>query len=197
VHQAYGQYYSVAPYMEYMEAAPYMDAQQQCYKPPNGRSRHAEDMVGYKQVGRVKWFDVSKKFGFIAPADGSHDLFVHGGDIEPPLGLSDTLRVGDALFSSTLAAGDIVEYEPSQQGGRLRAVEVCKFVCIEDIISAHKESGAVKLEAEAEATDDDDAATSGGSIVVTPGTPVSETDEVRPRLGDGRRGLCARAGAFS
>jgi CspA family cold shock protein len=49
-------------------------------------------------TGTVKWFSDEKGFGFITPADGSKDLFVHHSDI-----VADGFR--------TLAEGAQVTYE--------------------------------------------------------------------------------------
>ncbi len=55
--------------------------------------------------GTVKWFNVTKGFGFIAPEDGSKDAFVHISAVE---------RAG----LSSLSEGQKVSYElqPGQNG---------------------------------------------------------------------------------
>ena len=56
-------------------------------------------------IGTVKWFNMAKGFGFIAPEDGSKDAFVHISALE---------RAG----IGTLNEGQKVEYElqPGQNG---------------------------------------------------------------------------------
>ena len=49
-------------------------------------------------TGTVKWFNDSKGFGFIAPSDGTPDVFVHFSSIQ-----------GDGFKS--LAEGQAVEFE--------------------------------------------------------------------------------------
>jgi cold shock protein len=52
-------------------------------------------------TGTVKWFNSEKGYGFITPADGGKDLFVHFSSVQ-----------GDGYKS--LAEGANVEYEPQQ-----------------------------------------------------------------------------------
>lgn len=56
-------------------------------------------------VGTVKWFNPTKGYGFIAPEDGSDDVFVHISAVE---------RAG----LTTLHENDRVEFEavPGQKG---------------------------------------------------------------------------------
>ena len=56
-------------------------------------------------IGTVKWFNMAKGFGFIAPEDGSKDAFVHISAVE---------RAG----ISSLDEGQRVEYElqPGRDG---------------------------------------------------------------------------------
>ncbi|MBI5475520.1 MAG: cold-shock protein [Ignavibacteriales bacterium] len=63
-------------------------------------------------IGKVKWFDGKKGFGFITPNDGSADLFVHFSGIK-----------SDNEFK-TLKEGMVVEYETTTGKKGLQAVNV-------------------------------------------------------------------------
>ena len=62
-------------------------------------------------TGTVKWFNESKGFGFIAPSDGSADVFVHFPAIE-----------GKGF--KTLAEGQAVSYEVEKGPKGLQATHV-------------------------------------------------------------------------
>jgi len=64
-----------------------------------------------KQIGAVKWFNSEKGFGFIAPATGGEDLFVHQSEIS------------SAGFRS-LMEGEEVEFKVAEERGKSKAVEV-------------------------------------------------------------------------
>jgi CspA family cold shock protein len=66
--------------------------------------RHHHDVqgeYGMRTSGTVKWFNDTKGFGFITPADGSKDCFVHHSAIQ-----------GSGFKS--LAEGDRVEFDVVQ-----------------------------------------------------------------------------------
>ena len=62
-------------------------------------------------TGTVKWFNESKGYGFISPADGSDDVFVHFREI-----------VGDGF--KTLVEGQAVSYEVENGPKGLQASQV-------------------------------------------------------------------------
>jgi cold shock protein len=64
-------------------------------------------------TGTVKWFNDEKGFGFIAPEDGSKDLFVHQSAID-----------GDGYRSLDEGAKVTYESEASEKGPRAVNVRV-------------------------------------------------------------------------
>jgi cold shock protein len=60
------------------------------------------------QKGTVKWFNPTKGYGFIQPADGGRDVFVHISAVE---------RAG----LSTLNEGQAIEYEIVENRGKSSA----------------------------------------------------------------------------
>jgi CspA family cold shock protein len=65
----------------------------------------------YMVKGTVKWFNESKGYGFITPADGSPDVFVHFSVIE-------------GTGFKTLAEGQTVQFEAQRGAKGLQATRV-------------------------------------------------------------------------
>jgi len=59
-------------------------------------------------VGKVKWFNKTKGFGFIGPNDGSNDVFVH---------ISEVLKTGN----NDLKENQEVEYDLVENNGKFAA----------------------------------------------------------------------------
>lgn len=70
-------------------------------------------MVG---KGKIRWFDARRGYGFIIPADGSPDIFVH----RRVLQVSARVR--------RLEPGQLVEYEAQQTGQGVKATKVTVLV---------------------------------------------------------------------
>jgi cold shock protein len=62
-------------------------------------------------TGTVKWFNPGKGFGFIAPSDGSKDVFVHISAVEQA-GLG------------TLAEGQKISFEVTTERGKIAATNL-------------------------------------------------------------------------
>jgi CspA family cold shock protein len=69
---------------------------------PFGRASKTHVLKGFPMTaGTVKWFNLQKGFGFIAPDDGGKDAFVHISAVERA-GLGD-LREGQKLTYEVIA----------------------------------------------------------------------------------------------
>jgi cold shock CspA family protein len=92
------------------------DFSQVDYKNPETFPQHTtEELPEGKQRGVCKWFDVTKGYGFITPADSTEDIFVHQ---------SALLCAKDAV-SRTLVTGENIEFElDTDDSGRKKAQNV-------------------------------------------------------------------------
>ncbi len=64
-------------------------------------------------VGKVKWFNSRKGYGFISPDDGSKDIFVHASALEQS-------------EINYLDEGDTITFEVSEQDGKTKAINLKK-----------------------------------------------------------------------
>jgi cold shock protein len=64
-------------------------------------------------VGKVKWFNSRKGYGFISPDDGSKDVFVHASALEQS-------------EINYLDEGDTVTFEVTEQDGKTKAINLKK-----------------------------------------------------------------------
>lgn len=60
------------------------------------------------QTGKVKWFNSTKGYGFIAPSDGGRDVFVH-------------ITALEAAGIKALNEGQTVSYEVVEERGKAMA----------------------------------------------------------------------------
>ena len=62
-------------------------------------------------IGKIKWFDTKKGFGFISPDDGGKDAFLHVSALQ-------------AANIQSVNDGQAVEYELTEQRGKMAASNI-------------------------------------------------------------------------
>src|SRR5829696_6028744 len=67
-----------------------------------GPPDHPRDQECTVQQGTVRWYDLERGFGFLAPDDGSADIFVHVSQVQ-----------GEGV-ARALREGQTVEFEPGE-----------------------------------------------------------------------------------
>mgnify|MGYP006084589643 CR=1 FL=1 len=64
-----------------------------------------------KQTGTVKWFNSEKGYGFIAPDNGSKDVFIHRSSVE-------------AARLHTLDENQKIEFDIEEKQGKTSAINI-------------------------------------------------------------------------
>eukprot|EP00929_Paragymnodinium_shiwhaense_P023047 TRINITY_DN14522_c0_g1_i2.p1 TRINITY_DN14522_c0_g1~~TRINITY_DN14522_c0_g1_i2.p1 ORF type:complete len:878 (+),score=286.47 TRINITY_DN14522_c0_g1_i2:164-2797(+) len=124
------------------------------------RSSPAE-AAGARQRGEVRWFNAVKGFGFIAPADGGADVFVHRNQLKQEQQDKDV--EGDLFLS--LRPGQRVSYTLGEtDNGRTCAVQVSMET--DGSAASRAATGAGEDGEMADGDEDDDAESSGSSVEV-------------------------------
>jgi len=93
------------------EQGPSTSADKSLEDSPEGDVEKYTNVSGKIRLGRCKWFNVLKGFGFIVPEDGGQEVFVH----------QSVIKMGG--FRS-LAQDELVEFECKESGKGLEATRV-------------------------------------------------------------------------
>tara|TARA_B100001123_G_scaffold393009_1_gene472659 strand:- start:15 stop:224 length:210 start_codon:yes stop_codon:yes gene_type:complete len=64
-------------------------------------------------VGKVKWFNARKGYGFISPNNGGKDVFVHASALEQSK-------------INYLDEGDTIDFEIAEENGKTKAINLKK-----------------------------------------------------------------------
>ena len=68
-----------------------------------------------KETGTVKWFNAAKGFGFVTPADGGKDVFLHASALE---------SAGIAVLNEGDKISFVLEDDPRGRGKKAAQIEL-------------------------------------------------------------------------